>query len=456
MSEAAPAVSARALRALGGRIDGQVLRPGTARYAKATTPQNSIARQEPAAVVAVVGAADIAAVVRWAGEVGLRVAVQARGHGAARPLGADTVLIDTSRLDRVEMAYEKGIVRAGAGATLAAVNATAARYGMVAALGSTPDVGVVGFPAYGGASWFTRPHGLAGAALLSANAIDGRGAPLRANIGHRLEVLWAYRGGGGVGIVTDVRMQVYPAENLWAGHLIWPLAQAEVVVPAWGAALRRLGRALTTGVALRRAPDDPALPPSLRGRPVVQLTVATLTGRRAMRELEVLLDRLPEPAVDTLAPCEPRALERIHPQPSGPVPTLGEGRWLTAAAGERALDILTAAGIDADDPLREIELRHVAARAPEAPGALTTAPGAVLLHAVGDVRSDAARAGVRGALDAVLAAARPVDTGRGAAAYLDGQDSAPDAFGPTAREQLRAIRRHVDPDGLIVPSRTLA
>jgi FAD/FMN-containing dehydrogenase len=356
----------------------------------------------------------------------------------------------------VEVDPDRRVVRVGAGAQVGAINGDAFAHGLLAPGGTAPDVGVTGYVAHGGVGWLTRPHGLAGGALLSVDVVDGAGRMLHADDEQHTDLLWAYRGGGGVGVATRLELRLFPAQDLFAGYLLWPVEQADEVIPAWGRALDRLHPALTSALALLHAPDAPAVPEFLRGKRVVHLSAATVAGDAALQTLRTVLSTVPPPALDTLGPCDAARLTTIHLDPPAPVPAVGEGRWLTAEAGARALDILTAAGTDADSPIAEMELRHVAAPPSTVPGAETSCPGDVLLHATGPGPDPDSRRRVAAALDTVLAVARSVDTGRSAAAFRDGHDRAPDAFPSDVRARLAAIRREVDPTGLILSSRSLA
>lgn len=64
-------------------LDGELCLSGSRGYDRATTPKNKTAHQEPAAVAVVESAEDVTACVRSASEIGLRVTMQAIGHGAA-------------------------------------------------------------------------------------------------------------------------------------------------------------------------------------------------------------------------------------------------------------------------------------------------------------------------------------------------------------------------------------
>ncbi|MBU8855843.1 FAD-dependent oxidoreductase [Micromonospora sp. WMMB482] len=435
------------------RLPGRVFEPGADAYDRATRPRNTSARQRPAAVVVAETPDDVAGCLQAAGVAGLRVVVQATGHGAGADIGDEALLLDTSRLNAVDVDPDRRVVRAQADATFGAVNDAAYRHGLLAPGGTAPDVAVAGYTVHGGVGWLTRPHGLASAALTAVDVVDGTGRRLHADGEQHTDVLWAYRGGGGVGIATELEMRLFPADDLHAGYVLWGVEHAAAVIPAWGTALSALDPAVTSAIGLLHAPDAPSVPQALRGKPVVHLSAATVAGEAAMRSLRAILSTLPTPAIDTLGPCDAGRLSMIHLDPPTPVPALGEGRWLTGEAGTRALEILTAAGDDS--PLGEVELRHVAVAHSPVPGAETSCPGQVLLHATGAAPDAPTRMRVASALRAVLSAAGPVDTGRSAAAFRDGQPSAPDALAPDIRARVDSVRRAIDPYGIITPSRSL-
>src|SRR5580692_9659340 len=135
---------------------GTVFRPGTEPYATSTSPNNSSFRQRPDAVVRPRTTDDVAAAVTIARALGLRVAVQATGHGAGSPLGDGLVLIDTSALDAVSIDPAARTARVGAGATWSKVQAQAEIHGLLALSGTSPTVGVSGYTFNGGVGWRAR------------------------------------------------------------------------------------------------------------------------------------------------------------------------------------------------------------------------------------------------------------------------------------------------------------
>src|SRR5918994_633968 len=116
-------------------LDGDVVAPGDPDWNEARQAWNLAVDQRPAAVAIPESAEDVAAVVAFARAEGLRVAPQGTGHNAGalgRELGET---IDA----------ENRSARAEAGVIWIEVVEEAAKYGLAALAGSSPDVGVVGY-----------------------------------------------------------------------------------------------------------------------------------------------------------------------------------------------------------------------------------------------------------------------------------------------------------------------
>ena len=81
-------------------VKGTVYEPSDPGYEATVTPWNLAVSMRPAAVIAAAHADDVAAAVRFAAARGLRVGVQATGHGAVSSL-AGQLLVSTKGLDEV-------------------------------------------------------------------------------------------------------------------------------------------------------------------------------------------------------------------------------------------------------------------------------------------------------------------------------------------------------------------
>ena len=97
-----PSTFADAVVTLGLQVRGRVIMPGEDGYDAARAAWDASVDQRPTVIVVAADAADVAAAVRFAHATDLPVAVQATGHGGARPADG-AVLIVTSGLTAVSV-----------------------------------------------------------------------------------------------------------------------------------------------------------------------------------------------------------------------------------------------------------------------------------------------------------------------------------------------------------------
>ena len=432
--------------------------PGTDEYEASTRPDNSSVVQEPLVVARPTTVEQLAAVVRAASEDGRKVAVQSTGHGAARTLGNETVLIITSGLDAISIDAGRRRATVGTGAVWSQVQAAAEPFGLLGRSGTSPGVGVAGYTFGGGLGWLTRAYGLASGALSAVDFIDGRGDLHRATSDAvdeaDREALWAFRGGAPVGIAVNLEFDLAVVPKLWAGFQLWPAAQADPLIRAWAERLPDLDRRVTSTMAIFGAPPVPGVPPELVGAPVLHLSLASVDGPEPMQELLEALRAVAAPIVDTVGPSDAAKLSTIHLDPPVAVPSRGDGRWLGPVDGDLAVAILRSAHVGQPDGLAMIELRHVATSVTGADGAMTGPVGPMLVHSVGAVSSAAAVAVIDTAHQRVRRAVAPADLGRAAVSFRDGRADPGDAYPTDVTARIRAVRTALDPDSLFAFDRT--
>jgi FAD/FMN-containing dehydrogenase len=203
----------------------ELVKPGEGNWDSARAAWNLAIDQRPAMVARPGGADEVAAVVKFARENDLRVAVQAEGHGAGAlaGVGEDTLLLKTGRMIGTEVDAENRRARVAAAAKWRDVDALASPRGLAALAGSSAEVGVVGYTLGGGQGWLARKHGLACNSVLAAEVVTADGELVRADLEHEPDLFWALRGGGGnFGVVTALEFELYPASDLYPGLFAWP------------------------------------------------------------------------------------------------------------------------------------------------------------------------------------------------------------------------------------------
>ncbi|WP_020497344.1 FAD-binding oxidoreductase [Sciscionella marina] len=187
----------------------------------------------PAVLVRCRGVADVQAVVRAVGAVGVPVSVLGGGHdwtGSAIVDGG--VLIDLRGMRQVRI--EGRVACVAGGATVSDVLDAARPYGGAAAVGTVGSVGFAGLTLGGGYGTLIGVVGLGVDNLLSAEVVLADGRVVTADSYHEPELFWALRGGGAnFGIVTELRTRLHPLAVVTTGMIAFPMDQARSVLRGW-------------------------------------------------------------------------------------------------------------------------------------------------------------------------------------------------------------------------------
>lgn len=430
-------------------------------YDAARTPWNVAVDQRPAAVAIPRSVDEVAAVVRTATASGLRVAPQSTGHGAG-PLGEhtldDVVLLRLSELTGVTVDPTARTARVVGGTLWRDVLSAAAPHGLTALHGSAPDVAVAGYILNGGLSFYGRKHGVAANSVRSVDVVLYDGAVVHASATENPELFWAVRGGGGnLGVVVSIELELLPYADVFAGMLLWDRAHAAEVVPAWVKWTRTAPESATTALRVMSFPPLPELPPFLSGRDLVVIDGAVLEDDDTSAALLAPLRAL-NPEIDTFARVPSPDLVLVHMDPPGPTPAVGDHCVLGHLDAAAVSAFLAQVGDGTTSGLMFAELRHMG-------GAIArpAVDGGALAHITGDYgllcvaaapTPQAAVAGKAAAFTVVRAMSawsranlvptfteNRVDSGR----FYDGEDWA----------RLCHVRDTVAPGGVFVASHTL-
>lgn len=382
---------------------------------------------------------------------GIRIAAQGSGHGAV-PLGPleDSILLRTGQLNHVSIDSDRRRARVGAGVRWRDVTFPAAKHGLAALAGSSPDVGVAGYTLGGGIGWLARRFGTAANAVRAIELVVAGGKAIRVDASNEPDLFWALRGGGGnFGVVTAIEFDLFPVPSIYAGNLFWPIERSDEIVRAWRAHLEAVPRTVTTEVRLFQFPPIPDLPEVIRGQSFVVIGAACLLEPAAADEILRPWREL-GPGMDTFAEISPADLPKVSMDPEDPVPVVGDG-MLVRELSSAAIDaVLAAAGPGTGSPLLMLELRQLGgALAESSPdhGALDTLQGDAVLFALGIGVDPAASAAIDDRISRVQAALRQWDGGR--YSNFAERPMTTDAFFPSStQERLRAIKARYDPRGM--------
>ncbi|MET7392060.1 FAD-binding oxidoreductase [Dactylosporangium sp. NPDC005572] len=425
---------------------GRVVRPGDDAWDAARGTFNLLIDQSPEAIAFPADDREVAAVIAYAREHGLRVAPQATGHNPG-PLGslAGTLILNTSALTGVSIDAGARRVRVGAAAKWEDVTPQLSELGLAALHGSSPDVGIVGYSLGGGIGWLARKHGMQCNAVTAIELVTADGRLVRTDANNEPELFWALRGGGGnFGIVTAIEFSVFPARELYAGAMFFPLERTSDVLRTWSGLLPALPEELTTWATILHFPPLPELPDAVRGQSFVIVMVALLGTEAEGRELLRPLHRL-GPAMDTLAMQPPIGLADLAMDPVNPLPYLSTTALIDELSPSAIEDLTRIAGVGSTVTM--VQLRHIGgalARHQPGAGARATLPGNIVMFSLSVVPDLSAAPAVEADLDAIAAAVAPNRVGN----YPNFVEQPTDAslfFNTETWNRLRRVKSEYDP-----------
>jgi FAD/FMN-containing dehydrogenase len=439
--------------ALSERVRGLVLDAHDPRFAPEIAAFNTAVVHAPALVVAVESADDVVAAVGVAAEHGLRVRVQATGHGAHVPI-TDGMLISTRRLDRVVIDPEARTATIGGGARWAAVIAAAAPHGLAPVTGSSVTVGVAGYLLGGGVGPLARSHGFSSDYLSGLKLVTGTGQLIQVDAQQNADLFWALRGGkNGLGVVTEVHLRLVELRTLYAGALFFAEEQIEPVLRGWVDWTAQAHPHVTTSVALMHLPPLEAIPAPLRGRRLLGLRFAYPGALQEGERLAAPLRALAPVHLDALGALPAAEVARIHNDPPAPGPSWTTGRLLDGIDQDFASRLLEQAGPRTQAPFVAVEVRHLgeATRREVAGGCAVSGRTSSFTLGIVGVNPALLAEVIPAAAARLLEAVRPW-TSPLTNVNLSGDPHTPEEIARTwpaaTLARLREIRRRHDPQGV--------
>ncbi|KAI0389234.1 hypothetical protein F5Y17DRAFT_449723 [Xylariaceae sp. FL0594] len=151
--------------------------------------------------------------------VGARFAIRSGGHNPNprwASIGPEGVLIDLSKLDRIEVSEAKDSVIIGSGNRWVKVYEALEGSGRSVLGGRTPDVGVGGLLLGCGIPSFSSEYGLACDHVRRYTVVLGNGTVVEADKDVNADLWWALKGGGSnFGIVTEFTLDTLPIDGIW-------------------------------------------------------------------------------------------------------------------------------------------------------------------------------------------------------------------------------------------------
>ncbi len=206
------------------RLSGDVVTPEDDRYDELRVVMAGDVDDRPAVIARPRDPGDVAAVIAYASESGLELAVRCGGHsGPGYGTTEGGVVIDLREMKDLEIDAERRIAHAAGGLTAIEVTTAAAEHGLAVGFGDTGSVGIGGITLGGGIGYLVRKHGLTVDSLLGAEIVTADGSVLQVDAESHPDLFWAIRGGGGnFGVVTRFTYALHPVEQIVGGFLVLP------------------------------------------------------------------------------------------------------------------------------------------------------------------------------------------------------------------------------------------
>lgn len=440
---------------LEGRLSGPLIRPADASYDEARRVWNGMIDRHPALIARCATADDVAAVVRFAAEEDLVLAVRGGGHNVAGLGSCDGgIVADLSDMAEVHVDPGKRVAEVGGGATWGVVDAATQAHELATTGGLVSSTGIGGLTLGGGIGWLMRSAGLTCDNLIGADLVTAQGKPVHVSEEDDPELLWGLRGGGGnFGAVTSFTYRLHPLPTtVLAGMALYPIDKASEVLGFWAEWVGSLPDQLGTMVAFLSAPPEPFVPDEHKGAPVIAV-LACHGGRPEDGEpLVAPLRDLGTPIVDLIGPMPYVALQSMLDPPAGLRNYWKSGYFTAATDLARAQAALIDAAATRPSPLSQIHVSHLGgavARVAKDAKAFSQRDKAFALNVVGMWESpeddEANLSWARwhhSALDAFI-------TG----AYVNfaadvGAEEVRSAYEPAIYERLAKLKARVDPTNL--------
>ncbi len=413
---------------------------------------NTAVTHRPAVVVAARSGGDIAAAVRHAAAEGLSVRVQATGHGGSVPADDRTVFVSTKRLQGVQVDPAGRRARVEAGVPWRRVIDAAAPFGLAPLSGSSSGVGVVGYTLGGGMGHLARRLGFAADHVRSVEMVTADGRIQTVTADSDLELFWAIRGGqSNFGIVSALEFDLFPVRQFYGGAMVFSSEAIADALHAFSAWAPTLPETVTTSVALLRLPPVETVPPPLRGKVSLALRFGFTGPQRRGEALLAPMRRLAAPVLDSIGPMPFAAVDRIHMDPTEPMPAVARGSLLRELSSAAVDQLLALAGPGVEVPLAVLEVRLMGGalgRPAQIPNAVAGRDGAYSVSVIAPAPpplADIAPAVATATIDALA----PWSTGTSLLNFAGGDpDVLAHAWAPHELQRLRMVKSAVDPDNV--------
>lgn len=437
---------------LRARVGGQVITPNDTSYDTARQAWNLTVDQHPSIIVVASNVDDIVETVRFAQAQNMAVAVKATGHGVIREAN-DSLLIVTSELTDVRVNADAQTAWVSAGTKWGRVLEETQAVGLAPVLGSSPDVGAVGYTLGGGMGWLARKYGISADSVNQFELVTADGNLVHASAAENADLFWALRGGGGnFGVVTAMEIRLYPVTNVYGGNLFYPIEKAKEVYARYRNWIVNAPDELTSSVLIMNFPPFPQIPEMLRGQSFVMVRGCYCGPLEQGEELLKYWRDWQSPIIDDFKAMPFSQVATISSDPLDPVAALGSGVWLKDL-GDETVDILMRYAIPRNGPPLFIfaEVRHAGgaiSKVDPQSAAYGNRDAVHILEVIGAAPSPEVQDAVRQHISQLRSELTPHLHGGVYMNFLEGEDARKytrQGFSPEAYTRLQELKARYDP-----------
>ena len=233
-------ISSLPLQATGcPELTGEVILPNQTQYDKARLVSNyyTSKNSQPSAIVYCQSTQDVQNAVKWALCKKMPVRIRSGGHNHEGFSSGSGVVIDVSKMKKVEVDPKTKIAKVQPGITGGELYSLLSKQGLTQVGGTCADVGISGLVLTGGMGPLLRRHGLTCDTALAFEIVDAEGEILQVTKDNEYkDLFWACCGGGGgnFGVVTSVMLQLVPARQVTWFNIGWDFdAPVDEVISTW-------------------------------------------------------------------------------------------------------------------------------------------------------------------------------------------------------------------------------
>lgn len=305
---------------LEAQVRGEVIRPGDESYDEARAVHNAMIDRRPALIVRAANVADVIAVVNFARENGVPLAVRGGGHNVTgNGTVDDGIVLDLSPMKGINVDPVNRVAVLQGGCTWGDVDHATHVFGLAVPGGVVSTTGVGGLTLGGGLGHLSRRFGLSIDNLLSADVVTADGSFLTASEDQNSDLFWALRGGGGnFGVVVSFTFRLHPVDMVIAGPMLWHLDDAPAVMRAYDETLAKGPDELNGAFAFLIVPPGPPFPEELHMKTMCGVIWSFAGSQEDADKLLAPMREIGPPAFDLVGPMPHPVLQSLFDGIAGP------------------------------------------------------------------------------------------------------------------------------------------